>query len=512
MSMNRLFKLFSVAWSANKVRRSSSEKQRILAQQALARVMADTRGISMKIGQLFSELNGSGAFQELVEGVEPFPLKQMLPILEQDLGLPVRKVFKKIDKVGSAASLGQVHLAVLVTGEQVAVKIRYPDIDKAIDTELTLAGLLPGMGPVKQWGFDIEAYKVNLTNNMHRELDYRSEAERQINFAHQVNVEGLNTPAVYKHLSSERVLVQSRASGVLIHQIIDWPKQDRVQIGKILLTTLFKSLFVAGEVHGDPHAGNFFYDYDDLGSPVVSLLDYGCTITVSEHKRLALLKLIVACRLKQAVSPLDCFVAMGFDADKLVHIEGSLILLSQYLFEPFLISKPLKLSDWQLEKNLTELLGEKRWWFRSAGPADLLLLMRAFQGVVSQLDYLQVSLDWWEVLLDALDSHVIAQAVGYGLTETHSGLVKNNIHFSDQAEKLYVEVTNHGKETVSITLPADAVLEIEQLMPSEVSVLIAESKTIDLQGILDNIRRNGIMPQLLFELYNEGKCYKIWLE
>ncbi|NOQ76900.1 MAG: ABC transporter [Methylococcaceae bacterium] len=512
MIIKRLLNLFSIARSAHKVRRSSSEKERFLAQQALARVMADTRGISMKIGQLFSELNGSSAFQELVEGVEPFPLKQMLPILEQDLRVPVKKVFRSIDKTGFAASLGQVHLAILQSGEKVAVKIRYPGIDKAIETELTLAGLLPGMGPVKQWGFDLEAYKVSLTNNMLRELDYRSEAERQINFSRHVFVDGLNIPTVYEQLSSQRVLVQSRASGRLIHQIIDWPKTDRKRIGKILLTTLFKSLFITGEVHGDPHAGNVFYDYDDLGNPVVSLLDYGCTITIAEDRRLALLKLIVACRLKQSVSPMDCFAAIGFDVNKLGHIEGALILLSQYLFEPFLIAKPLKPSDWQLEKNITELLGEKRWWFRSAGPADLFLLMRAFQGLLSQLDYLQVRLDWWDVLHEALGNSLIEQAVDYELTKIHSGLVKNNIHFSDQAEKLCVEVTDKGKKTVAVTLPAEAVLEIEQLMPSEVSVLIAESNTVDLQGILDGIRRDGIMPQSLFELYNEGKCYKVWLE
>ena len=510
--MRKIINLLRIVLFANKIKRSQTENERLLAQQALARILADTKGLAMKVGQLQADMDGGNAFQELVTGVEPLPLKQMLPELNKSLGFPAKKVFKKIDEAVAAASLGQVHFAKLKTGEKVAIKIRYPNIADAIETELRIAGLMPDIGPVKQWGFDIKAYKIGLRNNMLRELNYLSEANRQHDFFKAVRVEGLYIPQVYHELCRESILVQSRASGVLINQIKDWPKKDKLVVGEILLTTLFKSIFVAGEVHGDPHAGNVLYDYDETGRPMVSLLDYGCTIPVSEHRRKALLKLIVACRLKQTTNPLDCFVALGFDADKLSHISGSLPLLCQYLFEPFLLEQPLNPSNWELERNIKALLGEKRWWFRSAGPADLLLLMRAFQGLVEQLSYLQVSLNWWDVLQQAVGENIIKQAMDYDLPVVTVKASEISACFSEQAETLNVQVKENSRTIVSVTLPAEAALEIENIMPEDVNELLTNSDDINLTNIVNNLRLKGLMPQMLFEFKNGEKTYKVWLE
>ena len=510
--MMKIINLLRIVLFANKIKRSQTENERLLAQQALARILADTKGLAMKVGQLQADMDGGNAFQELVTGVEPLPLKQMLPELNKSLGFPAKKVFKKIDEAVAAASLGQVHFAKLKTGEKVAIKIRYPNIADAIETELRIAGLMPDIGPVKQWGFDIKAYKIGLRNNMLRELNYLSEANRQHDFFKAVRVEGLYIPQVYHELCRESILVQSRASGVLINQIKDWPKKDKLVVGAILLTTLFKSIFVAGEVHGDPHAGNVLYDYDETGRPMVSLLDYGCTIPVSEHRRKALLKLIVACRLKQTTNPLDCFVALGFDADKLSHISGSLTLLCQYLFEPFLLEQPLNPSNWELERNIKALLGEKRWWFRSAGPADLLLLMRAFQGLVEQLSYLQVSLNWWDVLQQAVGENIIKQAIDYDLPVVTVKASEISACFSEQAETLNVQVKENSRTIVSVTLPAEAALEIENIMPEDVNELLTNSDDINLTNIVNNLRLKGLMPQMLFEFKNGEKTYKVWLE
>lgn len=507
----RALHFFRIGLAAKKLQRTQNETERLLAKRALAGLFADARGITMKVGQLFAGTDGATPFQELVEGIEPLPLKAMIPLLEKELGQKVKSVFRSIDPAIAAASLGQVHLAELKNGDKVAVKIRYPDISDAVDAELRLVGLMPGVGPVNRWGFDLDAYKRSLRDNMQRELDYRSEAQRQDYFGRAVQVPGLQVPTVYMDLCRERVLVQSRAEGVLIDKAAKWPERDRLAIGQTLVTTLFKSLFVAGEVHGDPHPGNIFYNHDESGQPQVTLLDYGCTITVAEQRRLALLKLIAGCRERNPTKPLDCFAALGFDSKKLSYIGGSLPALCQILFRPFLLNHPFNPEQWQLGRGVNDLLGDYRWWFRSAGPSDLFLLMRAFQGLIQQLQQLDVNLAWWPLLQQAVGRDLIERAMAYQLPAVELPTA-TALSFDQQATKLCVRVTEGGEQRVSVAMPAEAVLDLEHLIPEDVLERIVASGKIDLKQLADSIRANGIIPRQLFVFEDGGKTYRVWLE
>ncbi len=508
----RALQFFRIGLAAKKLQRSQSETERLLAKQALAGLFADARGITMKVGQLFAGNDGTTPFQELVEGIEPLPLKVIIPQLEMELGQKIKSVFRSIEPAIAAASLGQVHLAVLKNGDEVAVKIRYPDISDAVDAELRLVGLMPGVGPVNRWGFDLDAYKKSLSDNMHRELDYRSEAERQDYFGRTVQVPGLKVPKVYKDLCSERVLVQSRAQGVLIDKAGNWPEKDRLAIGQTLMMTLFKSLFVAGEVHGDPHPGNVFYSHDENGQALVTLLDYGCTISIAEQRRLALLKLIAGCRERNHIKPLDCFAALGFDGKKLAPISGSLPALCRILFRPFLLNHPFNPEQWQLGAGVNDLLGDYRWWFRSAGPSDLFLLMRAFQGLIQQLQQLDVKLPWWPLLEQAVGRELMQQAIAYELPAIELEPTAKALRFDQQANMLCVRVTEGGEQRVAVKMPAEAVLDLEHLIPEDVLARIIDSGTIDLKQLGESVRANGIIPQQLFVFEDGSKTYRVWLE
>lgn len=498
--------------AAKKLHRTQDETERLLAKKALANLFADARGITMKVGQLFAGNDGATPFQELVEGIEPLPVKAMIPVLEKELGQKVKQVFRSLEPAIAAASLGQVHLAELKNGDKVAVKIRYPDIGEAVDAELRLLGLMPGVGPVKRWGFDFDAYKKNLSDNMRRELDYRSEAERQDYFGRAVQVPGLKVPKVYLALCRERVLVQSRAEGSLIDKVGNWPDSERRALGQTLALTLFKSLFVAGEVHGDPHPGNVFYSRDGYGEPQVTLLDYGCTISVSEPRRLALLKLIVGCRERNPTKALDCFAALGFDGKKLAPISGSLPALCQILFRPFLVNHVFNTEQWQLGQGVNDLLGDYRWWFRSAGPADLFLLMRAFQGLVQQLRQLEVNLSWWSLLQQAVGQALIRQAMAFEPPTIDYGPSVKTLGFDRQASLLCVRVCEDGEQRVAVKMPAEAVLDLEHLIPEDVLARIIEARAVDFKQLADSFRVDGIVPQQLFVFEDGRKTYRVWLE
>lgn len=483
-----------------------------MAKQALAALFADAKGITMKVGQLFAGSDVEDPLQSLVTTIQPMPLKRLLPVLEQDLGQTWRSVFRSIDEASAAASLGQVHFAVLNSGEAVAVKIRYPNIDDAVAAELQLAGLVPGLGPIRRWGFDLEAYKHCLQNNMHRELDYCSEAERQLYFRHTVQVPGLKIPNIYRNLCSKRILVQERVQGVSLQLARNWSYQDRYLIGQTLALTLFKSLFVAGEVHADPHPGNILYSHDDNGRPIVNLLDFGCTVPVQLSRRLALLQLLIACREQNQCVPLQNLVAVGFDAKKLKPISASLPALCSLLFKPFLVNHPFAANDWQLKQGFSNLLGEERWWFRAAGPADLFLLLRAFQGLLQQVEQLQIQLSWWSLLLQAVDEEYLQQARAYApplMTEQFSMPL---LSFAGQAKQLCVNVTEAQQSKVSVTMPAEAVFDLATIVPADVLERLNETNEHELAHLLSKLRQTGLVPQQLFNIAQGDKVVRVWLQ
>ncbi|MEN9596395.1 MAG: hypothetical protein RL236_829 [Pseudomonadota bacterium] len=511
MLLKRFTKLFRIGWAAKKVRASQSETEKLLAQRALVALLADARGISLKVGQLFAAVEGGNEFQRLTDSVPALPLKIMLPVLEKSLGFSPKVIFKNIQPATAAASLGQVHLAEFHDGTPVAIKIRYPDIANAVQTELKLANLMPNIGKVQEWGFDLNAYKQTLFNTLQRELNYRIEAQTQTTFHENVRVPRLEIPRVYDEFSSDCVLVQSRATGVTFPEIIHWSESERRLIAETLLQTLFTSLFLMGDVHADPHNGNTFYNHAHNGT-MVTLLDFGCTVSLTEIRRLALLKLIIGCRKKSAVNPLECFVALGFDAQKLAQIQGALPLLSQMLLRPFLVDHVFNLSEWQLEKNITDLLGEKRWWFRSAGAADLMLLMRAFQGLMQQLQQLQINLNWWKLLEKSVGNALLQKARDVILPSVN--LIKTEfktLDFASQATKLHVNITQNNQTLVALTLPAEAVLDLENLVPENVRAALEKSGDCDLSSILTRLKLDGLSPQILFEYTLNEKSYRIWL-
>lgn len=513
-TLKHTVKLARIGYTARTLRNSKKPQERARAQRALVTLLSDVKGIPMKVGQLFATSDEKDVFQELVTSIEPLPLEKVLPLLQHALPQEIAEaVLDTIEPSRAAASLGQVHFAELSDGTPLAIKVQYPGIRDAVESELKLLGWMPQAGPVKKWGFNLDAYKQELRDNMERELDYTIEAQSQLEFRQALHgVPGLSIPNVYTEYSNASILVQEREQGVWLADARQWSKKERLHIARTLLMTLFRSIFVLGKVHADPHEGNTLYRHDSMGHPVVVMLDFGCTLEVSSQARLALLKLLIATQEGLDVSPLQCFAAMGFEPSKLVYIYESLPQLTRILFRPFLESKAFDVKTWNLGSSIQDLLGEKRWWFRSAGPAQLFLLMRAFQGTVHQLQTFDVQLPWWPFLKRALGEELLQTARTYALPELPDALLENRVSMQAIARHLRVQVLENNTSQLELTLPAEAAFELRNVIPSEVLDSITSSKTWNLDEIEKRVRDTSSAPQELFALKTKKKEYKVWLE
>jgi predicted unusual protein kinase regulating ubiquinone biosynthesis (AarF/ABC1/UbiB family) len=276
------------------------------------------------------------------------------------------------------------------------------------------------------------------------------------------------------------------------------------------LGTLFQSLFVINEVHTDPHLGNAFYRSDSQGNPEFVLLDFGCTMPVKNEVSLSLLKLIIAAHENSATDCFSCLVNCGFEEEKLAHIANTLPALCKLMFEPFLNDDPFLTDDWNLSPRMDSLLGDLRWWFRSAAPPNFLLLLRAFQGVVSQLQTLEVGIPWWTVLVEVIGEDRMDEARNFP-TPKIDQISRNVATYDALAEKLKVLVTEEGQQVVALTLPAATVLHLKDTMPEHVITEI-EKQNIDLNHIIRTACEGGLGAEPLFSLQVRKRNYKVWLE
>jgi hypothetical protein len=348
-----------------------------------------------------------------------------------------------------------------------------------------------------------------LKANMERELDYRGEMQRQDRFASRLRVPGLVVPRVLPQWCSDSVLVQSWEEGEHLDRVADWPVEQRQQVAGILLQTFFASLFEHGEIHADPHLGNVLARRGPQGVQV-ALLDFGCTLAVSEPARLAMLKLIQGARQGDATDPLACFAAMGFDAAKLEPLADRLPAMARLLLEPFLGDGTFFVRDWDLSRRMSDLLGDLRWWFRSAGPCDLLLFVRAFCGLVQQLALLKVGQSWWPLLQQSVGAALLEQARAFAPPPPPVRF-RSARDFSSLARFLCVHISEDDHMVVSVSLPAAQVMALRQIMPAEVLERVKAAR-IDLDQIVHNACARGLVPQPLFEFNSDKRRHRVWLE
>ena len=198
-------------------------------------------------------------------------------VVREELGASPEELFREFQREPlAAASLGQVHRAVLQDGRPVAVKVQYPGIGESLEGDLDNLGLV--VKTVSKAGrlADGTAYFQELREEMLRELDYRREAALATGFAAAVErLPELRVPHVVQELSAARVLTLELLEG---RTLKDWvvgeplpSAEERFRVARQLVRAIYGPFFLAGEIHADPHPGNFMVMPDGR----LGLLDFG---------------------------------------------------------------------------------------------------------------------------------------------------------------------------------------------------------------------------------------------
>lgn len=266
----------------------------------VAEHLARMRGAAMKVGQILSMDNGdllprefSQALAQLQQAAHTMPNHQVDTVLRAAWGADWRNAFQSFSSTPiAAASIGQVHKAVLKSGQVLAVKLQFPNVKQSIDADVAnISGLLKAIGlagSLKDLDRLIEEARVQL----HQETDYLREAEYMERYrsALQDAPEYL-VPAAYEPLTRPNVLAMDFMEGEDLETVFDQSQDVRDHMAAGLFGLSLRELFVLGFMQTDPNFGN--YKWVRRTRQIV-LLDFGATRPVPEATVRAYRKLMQA--------------------------------------------------------------------------------------------------------------------------------------------------------------------------------------------------------------------------
>jgi predicted unusual protein kinase regulating ubiquinone biosynthesis (AarF/ABC1/UbiB family) len=312
--------------TANRVRTperaaAAQSERTAAAVQQLVDQLGQMRGAAMKVGQMISMVDLDGLPEEeqdelrrtlaaLRDDVPPVPFADLEKLMRQEFGGPMQRVFSDFDeRAFAAASIGQVHRATTVDGDDVAVKIQYPGVAEAVETDLRNAMLLLPLVKRIAPGLNAKALASEMRERIGEELDYELEAQNQRRIERLTRGHPfLRVPRVHTDLSTRRVLVSDYVEGERFEAVRGADEAQRDRYGEIVFRLYFGLLYRDRIALGDPHPGNYLLCPDGR----VCFLDFGLLRDVDAARVAGERAIAIAVRERDAAALKAALVGGGY--------------------------------------------------------------------------------------------------------------------------------------------------------------------------------------------------------
>lgn len=296
----------------------AKEKEELSLSQRLRLTFEELGPTFIKFGQLLSSRpdimpeDYTKELSRLLDEVPPVDFEEIAEEIEDELKLPIDKIFLKFDKKPiAAASIAQVYTATLYDGKEVAVKVQRPGIKDVIEKDINIlyyiAHLLERYLPESQL-FNPKGIVDEFSRSISREMDFLYEASSIERIASQFRgEEAVLVPKVIREYTTRKVITMERIKGIRIDDIESLIREDidPREIARKVADIYLRQVLIHGFFHADPHPGNIFV----LPNGRIGLCDFGITGRLDERLKEALASLLIA------------LVNMDYDAMVKLYIE-----------------------------------------------------------------------------------------------------------------------------------------------------------------------------------------------
>jgi predicted unusual protein kinase regulating ubiquinone biosynthesis (AarF/ABC1/UbiB family) len=381
------------------------------AAERMVDVLGTMKGAAMKIGQLASFIDTEfipEEYRELYQDklsklrseAPSMSWKKVKSVLEEEWdGEPVEELFEDFEHdATAAASIGQVHRAVLPDGRKVAVKVQYPGIAEALRADLQNAQMIMRMAKALAPGLDARAAAAELKERVLEELDYEYEAQNQRTFSRAYRGHPfIYVPDVITRLSRRRVLVTEWVDGHGFDYVKGLPQEEKDRFGEIVFRFCFGSIYHIQHFNADAHPGNYLLMDDGK----VAFLDFGMTKQLDKEQIELEITAIDAAvaedpeRLRRALHDLG-FVHKPdrVDAERLMeHVRA----VGGWYMQDRDVTVDSKLVMNSIAAVTDPRAGFYDLWRRENIPANELMGRRMETGVLAVLGQLRATRNWYRI-------------------------------------------------------------------------------------------------------------------
>ncbi len=321
-----------------------------------------------------------------------------------ELSLDWQKNFKKFEKQATrAASLGQVHKAILNNNQHVACKLQYPDMSSAVTADLSQLKMIFSIYQSYNKAIKTNEVYKEITERLNEELDYERERKLMKIFKKIFSKsEFVHIPETYEKLSSKRLLTMSWLEGDPILNFKNSNKEIRNTLAKNMFYAWYKPFYEYGVIHGDPHLGNYSVQKDYS----INLYDFGCMRIFNGKFIKGVIDLYFALQSNDNAKAVHAYEQWGFtDINK-----AKLAVLNKwanFLYSPLMTDRVQKIQESESGVYGAQIASEVHRELKKIGgvkpPKEFVFMDRAAVGLGSVFMHLKAEINWYKIFHDLID-------------------------------------------------------------------------------------------------------------
>jgi len=322
-----------------------------------------------------------------------------------ELSLDWQKQFKQFDKEATrAASLGQVHKAVLNNNKTVACKLQYPDMQSAVSADLSQLKMIFSIYQSYNKAIKTDDVYKEITERLNEELDYERE-KKLMNVFNKIFSKNnfIHVPKTFEKLSTKRLLTMSWLEGKSILTYKDAKKETRNLLARNMYYAWYKPFFDYGVIHGDPHLGNYSVR-EDLS---INLYDFGCMRIFRSKFIKGVIDLYFALQKNDEALAVHAFEQWGFN-DMTKEKLKILSKWANFLYAPLMENKVQKIQENDSGVYGAQIASEVYKELKKIGgvkpPKEFVFMDRAAVGLGSVFMHLRAEVNWYKVFHELIDN------------------------------------------------------------------------------------------------------------